>query len=219
MALLPGQASVQTFSYGLRFRAPYGWRNLFPLFPVKLGRWHNGRQVPVRLQVIRAEFGKPVFNTYSNYHAWYAQDTWRFNKYITGLFGIRWEQERLIGSPSITGQRVGYTFTDQWAPRLGVTVDPLGKGKTKAFYNYGRFFEYLPLDLAERSLSAEKDWTGGLYIPDFTTNGLGQRIAVINQFGTVNPIIDTAHQIPRAAFFGRRPGEPDYCRHEAGLHR
>jgi outer membrane receptor protein involved in Fe transport len=41
---------------------------------------------------------------------------------------------------------------------LGVTVDPFGKGKTKAFYNFGRFFEFLA---AERSLSSEKDFTGG----------------------------------------------------------
>jgi hypothetical protein len=177
----------------LRFRSSTSGGTL-PLFPVQLADGTTA-QIPVRLQVIRAEFGTPSFTTSSNYHAWYAMDTWRFNKYITGLFGIRWEQEKLIGSPGPSGNRVHYTLTDQWAPRLGVTIDPVGRGKTKAFYNYGRFFEYLPLDLAERSLSAEKDWTGGLFIPDFTVNGAGQRIAVINQFGTVNPIIDAAHQI------------------------
>ncbi|MGH9931793.1 MAG: carboxypeptidase regulatory-like domain-containing protein [Pyrinomonadaceae bacterium] len=189
-----GFATGQTtnIQFRLRFRATDAG-GLLPTFPVKLT---DGTtiQVPVRLQVIRAEFGTPTFTTYSNYHAWYAQDTWRFNKYITGLFGLRWEQERLVGSPSLAGQRIGYTFTDQWAPRLGVTVDPLGRGKTKAFYNYGRFFEYIPLDLAERSLSAEQDWIGALFIPDFTTVG-GVRRAVITPLGTVNPIIDAAHQL------------------------
>ena len=97
-----------------------------------------------------------------------------------------------MGSPGPSGIRVGYTFTDQWAPRLGVTVDPFGKGKTEAFYNYGGFFEFIPL---ERSLSVEQDWTGGLFLPEFTTNASEDRIAVINSFGTVNPIIDAAHQI------------------------
>jgi carboxypeptidase family protein len=177
------------------------------LFPVLLA---NGTtlQVPVRLQVIRAEFGDPSFTTQSNYHAWYGQDTWRFNKYITGLFGIRWEQERLIGSPGPSGVRIGYTFTDQWAPRLGVTVDPLGKGKTKAYYNYGRFFEYIPLDMAERSLSSEKDWTGGLYVPEFTINGAGRRVAVINQYGTVNPIIDAAHRLATSVISAGDPTNP-----------
>ena len=190
-----GSAAGQTanIQLRLRFRATDSGGTL-PLFPVKLD---NGTTalIPVRLQVIRGEFGDPTFSTFSTYHAGYVQDTWRFNKYITGLFGLRWEQERLNGSPGSTGTRIHYTLTDNWAPRLGVTVDPLGHGKTKAFYNYGRFFEYLPLDLAERSLSAEKDWTGSLFIPEFTTNASGQRIAVINQFGTVNPIIDAAHQL------------------------
>jgi carboxypeptidase family protein len=170
--------------------------NTLPLFPVALD---NGTTelLPVRLQVIRGEFGDTNFSTFSNYHATYAQDTWRFNKYITGLFGLRWEQEQLNGSPGLaSGNRVHYTLTDNWAPRLGVTVDPLGHGKSKAYYNYGRFFEYLPLDLAERSLSSEQDWTGSLFIPQFTTNGAGERIAVINPLGTVNPIIDAAHQLP-----------------------
>jgi hypothetical protein len=196
-----GQAAGQTANvqWRLRYRTPASDpTGQLPLFPVLLD---NGTTtlLPVRLQVIRAEFGDPSFETFSNYHAGYVQDTWRFNKYITGLFGLRWEQERLTGSPGPSGARIHYTLTDNWAPRLGVTADPLGHGKTKVFYNYGRFFEYLPLDLAERSLSSEKDWTGSLFIPEFTTNGAGQRIAVINQFGTVNPIVDAAHQLPGAA--------------------
>ncbi|HEX7295924.1 MAG TPA: hypothetical protein VF251_09255, partial [Pyrinomonadaceae bacterium] len=179
----------------LRFRSDDAG-GLLPVFPVQLDDGTTAN-IPVRLQVIRAEFGDPSFSTFSDYHAWYTQDTWRFNKYVTGLFGLRWEQEKLTGSPgAASGNRAHYTLTDNWAPRLGVTVDPLGRGKTKAFYNYGRFFEYLPLDLAERSLSSELDWTGSLFIPEFTTNASGQRIAVINQFGTVNPIIDAAHQLP-----------------------
>lgn len=178
----------------LRFR-PNDAGGTLPVFPVQLGDGTTA-MVPVRLQVIRAEFGEPNFSTFSDYHAGYVQDTWRFNKYITGLLGLRWEQEKLNGSPGVaSGARAHYTLTDNWAPRLGVTVDPLGHGKTKAFYNYGRFFEYLPLDLAERSLSSELDWTGSLFIPEFTTNASGQRVAVINQFGTVNPILDAAHQI------------------------
>ncbi|HSS19915.1 MAG TPA: TonB-dependent receptor [Pyrinomonadaceae bacterium] len=149
----------------------------------------------VSLQQTRAEFGTPVFSTYNNYHAYYAQDTWRANKYITAIFGIRGEQERLVGNPQ-GGTRIAYSFTDQWAPRIGVTVDPQGKGNTKIFYNFGRFFEYLPLDLAERSLSSEKDFTGGRFAPEFVIQAggprNGQRVAVINGFGTVNPVVSSA---------------------------
>jgi hypothetical protein len=189
-----GIASAQTANvqWRLRFRSSTSGGTL-PLFPVQLANGTTA-MVPVRLQVVRGEYGTPSFQTYSNYNAAYAQDTWRFNKYITGLLGLRWETETMFGTVQ-NGARTHYALTDNWSPRLGVTVDPLGKGKTKAYYNFGRFFEYLPLDLAERSLSSEQDWTGGLYIPDFTVNGAGQRIATINQFGTVTPIIDAAHQI------------------------
>jgi hypothetical protein len=200
-----GVASGQSANVQFRLRFPAACAAC-PLFPVRLANGTTA-DVPVRLQVIRSEFGEPVFSTYSNYHAWYAQDTWRFNKYITGLFGLRWEQERLVGSPGPSGNRVGYTFTDQWAPRIGVTVDPLGRGKTKAFYNYGRFFEYIPLDMAERSLSAEQDWLGALFTPEFTTVG-GVNRAVINQFGTVNAIIDAAHQLAGAATSVSDPSNP-----------
>ncbi|MDQ5843790.1 MAG: TonB-dependent receptor, partial [Acidobacteriota bacterium] len=156
----------------------------------------------VSLQQNRGEFGNPVFDTYNNYHAYYAQDTWRINKYVTAILGLRGEQERIVGNP-VNGERVAYSFTGQWAPRLGVTVDPTGTGNTKLFYNFGRFFEYLPLDLAERSLSAEQGFIGGRFAPEFSvpTTGpfAGQRVALINSFGTVNPVVSSASLLSGAA--------------------
>lgn len=156
----------------------------------------------VYLRQDRGEFGVPEFDTSSDYHAGYIQDTWRINRFVTALVGIRNEQERVIGSPSAAGTRVGYSFTGQWAPRIGVTVDPFGKGKMKAYYNFGRFFEYLPLDLAERSLSAEQDFIGARFAPEYTAcmvNGAPDICAVINSFGTVNPVYDAAHLLTSAA--------------------
>ena len=152
----------------------------------------------VYLQQNRGEFGGAAFETESKFHAAYAQDTWQLNKYITALLGYRWEQERLVGAPGVTGERLNYTFTGNWSPRFGVTVDPFGKGKTKAFYNFGRFHEYIPLDLAERSLSTEKNFTGARYAPDFTLVS-GQRRVTLNQFNTVNVLVDNAHLLSRAA--------------------
>jgi Carboxypeptidase regulatory-like domain/TonB-dependent Receptor Plug Domain len=156
----------------------------------------------VYLRQDRGEFGTPSFTTNSNYHAAYVQDTWRFNRYVTALVGLRWEQEKVIGSPSSAGTRVDYTFTDQWAPRLGFTIDPTGKGRMKVFYNYGRFFEFLPLDVAERSLSAEQDFTAGRFAPEFTTCAspvsATDRCVVLNALGTVTPVIDAAHLLTGA---------------------
>jgi hypothetical protein len=193
----------QMFNVQWRARAQNAACTLCPLFNVR------GNLVPISLQVFRGEFGPPDFNTKSHYNAAYAQDTWRINKYVTALLGLRMEQERIIGSPnSVTGQRYAYSFTDQWAPRIGVTVDPTGAGKMKVYYNYGRFFEYLPLDAAERSLSQELDFTNFRFAPAFTIDPVtGQRIATIDSVtGTVIPVVDAAHLLTGAAGSGNVPG-------------
>lgn len=161
-----------------------------------IGLGPGGRRVYLRQD--RGEYGPPDFDTFSDYHAAYAQDTWRFNRFVTALAGVRWEMERVAGNPdSITGDRFTYSFTGQWSPRLGITVDPLGKGTMKAYYNFGRFHEYLPLDVAERSLSLEQDFIGARFAPQYascvTTVSATDRCAVINAFGTVNPTPDAAH--------------------------
>jgi len=157
----------------------------------------SGR-VPVYLRQDRGEFGVPAFDTRSNYQDAYLQDTWRVNKYVSILAGYRWEQEQMIGSPGPSGNRNTFTFTDNWSPRFGVAIDPRGTGKTKIYYNFGRFSQYFPLDAAERSLSAELDITGGGFAPAYTIVN-GQRIATVNQYGTVTPAIDAAHLISKAA--------------------
>src|SRR4030095_10428362 len=127
----------------------------------------------------------------------------RVNKYITALLGLRTEQERVIGSPnSVTAARYAYSFTNQWSPRLGGAVDPTGKGNMKVYYNYGRFFEFLPLDAAERSLSQELDFTGARFAPAFTINSAGQRIVTLDSFGSPIPVIDPAHLLSGAAAAG-----------------
>jgi hypothetical protein len=174
----------------------------------------------VFLRQDRGEFGKTDFDTQSNYHAAYVSDTWRFNKHITAVLGLRWEQEQVLGTPlgaedsefvnelhpgaSFTaGFRANYTFTGQWSPRLGVTVDPAGRGKTKIYYNFGRYHEYLPLDAAERSLSIEKDFILSRFspvtVPCDPAFGLptGSQCAIRNQFGAVIPqVSDEALILP-----------------------
>ena len=194
---IPAFAAGQQFNVQFRLRSQAATCTLCPLFNVR------GDLVPVSLQVFRGEFGPPDFDTKGNYNAGYVQDTWRINKYVTALLGLRTEQQRVIGSPnSVTGDRYGYSFTNQWAPRLGVAVDPTGKGNMKVYYNFGRFFEFLPLDAAERSLSQELDFTGARFAPAFTVNGSGQRIVTLDAFGSPIPVIDAAHLLSGAADAG-----------------
>jgi len=111
---------------------------------------------PIALRTLRSEFalsdasGKS-FLTSGKYHAAYVNDAWSPNRYVTLNLGLRWEQQLL------KGQDLHYTFTDNWSPRIGITVDPRGDRKTKIFANFGRFTYGIPLDLAERSLTNEQD--------------------------------------------------------------
>ena len=162
----------------------------------------------------RGEFGNTSFKTQSNYHALYVQDTWRINKYVTALLGLRNEQERLIGSANAAGAKSGYSFTAQWSPRIGVTVDPLGQGKTKAYYNFGRFHEFIPLDLAERSLSSESDFRSAEWIPAFTGSGTNKQVVINPLTGTVTPIVDAAHLVSCGS---GAPGSPQQNCRDAGF--
>ncbi len=195
--LVPGSdfAIGQMFNAQFRVRSASGSCTLCPLLTIP-----GVGDRRINLQLYRGEFGPPDFNTRGSYHAGYVQDTWRINKYVTALLGLRGEMERIIGSPNqTTGRRYGYSFTDQWAPRLGVTIDPFGRGKTKIYYNFGRFFEYLPLDAAERSLSQELDFLGARFAPAFTTDASGVRHAITGPNGSVIPVIDAAHLLSGAA--------------------
>jgi len=191
---LPVAGSSVTASWSLRVAPPSGSCTLCPFMNIP------GASAPqqVYLRQDRGVFGPTGFDTYSRYHASYLQDSWTMNKYLTVIGGVRWEIERLIGSPGPSSKRNAYSFTGQWAPRVGVSYDPLGSGKTKISYSYGRYFEFVPLDLAERSLSNENDYTGGAFAPDYTVDANGVRRVVLNQFGTVNPVVDAAHFLSRA---------------------
>jgi hypothetical protein len=196
-----GTFAVKPIAVGQPLNATWSLRidNACTLCPVMNipGTGLNAGPQHVYLRQDRGEFGVPVFDTRSNYHSAYLQDTWRVNSHVSILAGYRWEQEQVIGSAGPSGKRNHYDFTDNWSPRFGVTIDPLGRGKTKIFYNFGRFTEYFPLDGAERSLSSELDFTGGRFAPAFSVVG-GQRLVTLNQFGTVTPVVDASHLLTGA---------------------
>ncbi len=137
----------------------------------------------VILRMTRGEFGDPNFRTQGDYHTFYGQDTWSLNKYVTINAGLRWEQQR------VAGVNAGYTFTDNWSPRVGISIDPFGNRKTKIYANFGRYNESIPLDIAIRSLSAEKDTATTQWLP--ATDGAGH--VLVNTDGTITPVLDSAH--------------------------
>ena len=70
------------------------------------------------------------------------------------------------------GTLPNYTFTDNWAPRLGFVVDPKGDRKSKIYANFGRYNYQMPLDAAIRSLSSETDLSGLCFSPVIDGNSV-----------------------------------------------
>ncbi len=93
-----------------------------------------------------------VRQTQQQYFSFFLQDTWQVGQRLTIKPGLRYEQQELVGNLE------SFTWDGNWAPRLGVTYDPLGEGHWKVFGSWGRFFAKIPNDLAARALSADADY-------------------------------------------------------------
>lgn len=135
----------------------------------------------------RGNFSGTAFATAIDYYAVYIQDDLEINKYLTFKLGMRWEQEKMGGgapgllipctngfgldpatgaSPFERVEECGYTFTDSWAPRIGFVIDPLGNRRSKIYFNYGRYFERIPLDFVKRQFVPEEGFLNLVFTLD-----------------------------------------------------
>ncbi|ADO68347.1 TonB-dependent receptor [Stigmatella aurantiaca] len=80
----------------------------------------------------------------------FVQDSWNVLDLVTVNVGLRYDTQTLEGNG-----KVGLILANQWSPRLGLIVDPTREGRSKLFVNYARYYEAVPLDLVDRSLSGE----------------------------------------------------------------
>ena len=104
-----------------------------------------------------------VRRTTQDYMAFFVQDTWRIGDRVTLKPGLRYEQQTLIGNLD------EFTWDGNWAPRIGITWDPIGNGRAKIFGNFGRYFAKIPNDLAARALSADAGVTRADYFDEALT--------------------------------------------------
>ena len=156
--------------------------------------YFNGTQV--YLQQDRGIFSSPIAETSSVYHSIYANDNYALNRFVTFNLGIRWDEEQ------INAVTQSYVFNDNWSPRLGINIDPFGDRKSKVFFNWGRYTQMFPQDGALRDLSNELDVYQANWKPEADANNN----AIIGPFGTVVPVLDSAHLISGDPAAGQQSG-------------
>lgn len=90
----------------------------------------------------------------------FAQDSWNIADKLVLDIGVRGEKQLMYADASsldaagnqVSGAQINLTNV---MPRVGLIYDFTGRGLSKAYASFGRFYEYVPLDLADRALSGE----------------------------------------------------------------
>ena len=98
-------------------------------------------------------------NTRSTILGGFIQDSWSILDKVTLNVGLRYDTLTMQGQDGKTRISLG----DQLSPRVGLVWDPTQQGRSKLFVNYGRYYEYIPLDIADRSLSSSQSGIIGLH--------------------------------------------------------
>lgn len=96
-------------------------------------------------------------------YATYLRDSWNVG-WAPGLIvnlGVRWEGQEVYSSDGVRQ----IDIKDNWAPRIGVVYDftqmTSRPGRGKISFNYGRFYQSIPLSLNDRQLTGEGNHSSG----------------------------------------------------------
>jgi outer membrane receptor protein involved in Fe transport len=83
----------------------------------------------------------------------FVQDSWSIMDKVTVNAGIRYDTQLIYGSDGA----LGLSLPNQWSPRIGVIYDFTQQGRSKIFANYARYYEGVPLDIADRAFPGEPE--------------------------------------------------------------
>ncbi|MES2504467.1 MAG: carboxypeptidase regulatory-like domain-containing protein [Myxococcota bacterium] len=88
-------------------------------------------------------------------------DSWNPTPQLTINYGLRWEAQDFYGvkTPAYELKNLSlerkFSILDNVAPRAGLVWDFLGNGKGVVRFNYGRYYESIPMDINERAFGGE----------------------------------------------------------------
>lgn len=91
------------------------------------------------------------WTTYSTTIGGFLQDSWSIMDKVTLNAGVRYDAQHMFGGDG----QLALAMPNQISPRVGLIWDPTYAGKAKIFINYARFYQSVPLNLADRAGSGE----------------------------------------------------------------
>ena len=81
----------------------------------------------------------------------FVQDNWYVTDEVTVNLGLRYDTQLLYSADG----DLAMTLPNQWSPRAGAVYDPTAEGESKIYANYARYYESVPLDVIDRTVSGE----------------------------------------------------------------
>jgi hypothetical protein len=94
--------------------------------------------------------------------SFFIQDKWDVTDNLMISAGVRFESQEINGNHPLNGGKfTALDITDMTAPRIGVTWDMFGDGKSKLYSHWGKFYSSIPLDINNRAFAEEVlyfDW-------------------------------------------------------------
>ncbi len=81
----------------------------------------------------------------------FLQDSWQVMDLFTVNAGLRYDTQQLFA----TDGTLGISLNNMLSPRVGLIYDFTQQGKSKIYANYATYFQNMPLQIADRSLTGE----------------------------------------------------------------
>jgi len=134
----------------------------------------------------------------------FVQDSWSIADKVTLNIGIRWDGLTLQGQDGLTRISLG----DQISPRVGVVWDPTQQGRSKIFVNYGRYYEYIPLDISDRALSSSQPAASAVHLCNPLV--VGRQGCDANTLNGGSALINGFTQVPNRQWNVTGPPYPSY---------
>ena len=133
---------LKAYSGGQRYRESTGGTSFFDL------RQYGYLTGPDEHFIQNAQRASSTSSTIGGF----IQDSWSIVDKITLNIGLRYDAQYIFGDDG----NLGLALPNQWSPRIGVIYDFTQAGRSKIYANYARYYESVPLDMADRAFPGER---------------------------------------------------------------